>query len=94
MLFAPTTVGVLTLTGGRKMQKPAGRTGTRHSGASAPRCNSSFSSNLGTFFTAGFQRGDYSQFNTSYGIERQDELSDAALGLVWSFRRTAGRCVR
>lgn len=82
--FAPTTVGVLTLTGGAEDAKAGRADGDKTFWGVRATLQHSFSSNLGTFFTAGFQRGDYSQFNTSYGIERQDELSDAALGLVWS----------
>ena len=67
---------------GRCKSRPGGQ-GTRRSGASRHAATLLFFQ-FGDFFTAGFQRGDYSQFNTSYGIERQDELSDAALGLVWS----------
>ena len=84
--FSPTTVGVLTLTGGAEDAKGGRSDGDKTFWGIRATFQHSFSSELGTFFTAGYQRGDYSKFNTSYGIERQDELSDAAVGLVWSLR--------
>lgn len=83
-VITPTTIGVLTLTGGSE-DAIAGRSdGDKTFWGVRATLQHSFTSNLGTFFTAGFQRGDYSKYNTSYGVERQDELSDAALGFVWS----------
>ncbi len=82
--ITPTTIGVLTLTGGAEDAKAGRADGDKTFWGVRATVQHSFTSSLGTFFTAGFQRGDYSQFNTNYGIERQDDLSDAALGLVWS----------
>jgi tetratricopeptide (TPR) repeat protein len=83
-VITPTTIGVLTLTGGSEDAKAGRSDGDKTFWGARATLQHSFSTQLGTFFTAGFQRGDYSQYNTNYGIERQDELSDAALGLIWS----------
>jgi tetratricopeptide (TPR) repeat protein len=82
-VITPTTIGVLTLTGGSEDAKAGRSDGDKTFWGARATFQHSFSNQLGTFFTAGFQRGDYSQYNTSYGVERQDELSDAALGFVW-----------
>ncbi|MCK6407275.1 MAG: tetratricopeptide repeat protein [Rhodocyclaceae bacterium] len=82
--ITPTTIGVLTLTGGQEEAKADRADGNKAFWGARITLQHSFSASLGTFFTAGYQRGDYSKFNTSYGIEREDDLSDAALGLVWS----------
>ncbi len=84
--FAPTTIGVLTLTGGAEDAKGGRSDGDKTFWGVRATLQHSFSSELGTFFTAGFQRGDYSKFNTIYGLDRNDELTDAAVGLVWSLR--------
>ena len=83
-VFTPTTIGVLTLTGGSEDAKADRLDGDKTFWGVRTTLQHSFSSTLGTFFTAGFQRGDYSKYNVSYGVDRQDELSDATLGLVWS----------
>lgn len=79
-----TTIGVLTLTGGQEEAKADRADGNKSFWGARVTLQHSFSPSLGTFFTAGYQRGNYSKFNATYGVEREDDLSDAALGLVWS----------
>ena len=83
-VFAPTTVGVLTLTGGTEHATNGRSDGDKHYWGLRAVVQHSFSSQIGTFFTAGRQWSDYSKYNTTYGLDREDRLFDAALGMVWS----------
>lgn len=38
---------------------------------------------LGSYLTAGFQKGRYNQTNATYGATRADRLADLTAGLVW-----------
>jgi tetratricopeptide (TPR) repeat protein len=82
--IAPTTIGVLTLTGGAEDAKGGRPDGDKNFWGLRVTLQHSFTTNFGTFFTAGYQSGDYSKYNINYGVDRQDELSDAVLGFVWS----------
>lgn len=83
-VFAPTTVGVLTLTNGTENATNGRGDGDKRYWGLRAIFQHSLTSQLGTFFTAGNQWGDYSRYNTTYGLDRNDRLFDAAAGMAWS----------
>jgi tetratricopeptide (TPR) repeat protein len=83
-VLAPTTVAVLNLTSGAEEAKSTRLDGDKDFAGVRATVQHSLNASLGAFLTTGRQWGDYTRFNTLYGVSRKDILTDATVGLVWS----------
>ncbi len=84
--FAPTTIGILNLTWGRDFAKESGawEHGDKKFWGVRGTLQHAFNDSLGGFLMAGYLPGDYTQFSSTYGSVRNDNLQDVTLGLVWT----------
>lgn len=84
--FAPSTSGGLTVSLGTEEATRGRDDGDKGFWGLRGTVQHEFLSGLGSYLTAGYQKGRYNQTNATYGATRADRLADLTAGLVWTLQ--------